>query len=76
MAKSKRVGLREIASRVNCNVSTVSRALNGHPGVSVENARNILKIAYELGYCNSQENGLRFCCRKVPSPCSGIPCLC
>ena len=68
MAKSKRVGLREIASRVNCNVSTVSRALNGHPGVSVENARNILKIAYELGYCNSQEKRI-----AVLLPKSTIP---
>lgn len=55
MAEKKRVGLREIAERANCNVSTVSRALNNHPGVSREHAHRILTIAYEMGYCGSLE---------------------
>lgn len=70
MAGKKRVGLREIAKRINCNVGTVSRALNGHPGVSAENAHKILKIAYEMGYCSSLEKRV-----AVLLPTSSSPLL-
>ena len=53
MLKKKKIGLREIAKRTGYNIGTISRALNGQPGISRENADRILKLAYDLGYCNS-----------------------
>ncbi len=55
MRKKKNTGLREIAERTGFNIGTVSRALNGRPGISPENARRILDIAYKMGYCGSAE---------------------
>ena len=53
MLKKKRIGLREIAKQTGYNIGTISRALNGQPGISRENAERILKLAYDLGYRNS-----------------------
>ena len=55
MRKKKNTGLREIAERTGFNIGTVSRALTGRAGISRENARRILDLAYEMGYCNSAE---------------------
>ena len=44
------VTLKDIASIAGVNKSTVSRALDGSPGVSEEKREQILKIADELGY--------------------------
>ena len=55
MSRKKNIGLREIAERTGFNIGTVSRALNGRPGISPENAKRILDIAYKMGYCNSAE---------------------
>ena len=40
--------LREIAVRTGVSVSTVSRVLNGHSGVSAEVRERVLKLAAEL----------------------------
>lgn len=42
--------LREIATRTGVSVSTVSRVLNGHSGVSADVRERVLKIATELDY--------------------------
>lgn len=56
MLKKKKIGLREIAKLTGYNIGTISRALNGQPGISRENADRILKLAYDLGYRNSALN--------------------
>lgn len=43
-------GIREIAAATGFNISTVSRALNNHPGISPATASVILQAARELGY--------------------------
>ncbi|KAF2959482.1 LacI family transcriptional regulator [Thermotoga sp. 38H-to] len=46
----KGISLKDIAQRLNVSVSTVSRALNGKPGVSKRLREKIIKLAEELGY--------------------------
>jgi LacI family transcriptional regulator len=47
-------GIRELARECGVSVATVSRALNGHPEVSVETRRQIQVAAERLGYRPSQ----------------------
>jgi len=47
-------GIRELARECGVSVATVSRALNGHPEVSVETRRQIQQAAERLGYRPSQ----------------------
>ncbi len=42
--------IKEIAGRLNVSVATVSRALNGLPGVGEKTRRRVLKTASETGY--------------------------
>ncbi len=45
-----KVTIKDIAKIAKVNVSTVSRALNGKPGVSDELRKKILQIAEQMGY--------------------------
>ncbi|HEX4789489.1 MAG TPA: LacI family DNA-binding transcriptional regulator [Actinospica sp.] len=47
-------GIRELARECGVSVATVSRALNGHPEVSVQTRRQIQQAAERLGYRPSQ----------------------
>ncbi len=47
---SMKVTLQEIAEVVDLSVSTVSRALNGHPAISEQSAARIRRVAEELKY--------------------------
>lgn len=42
--------LRQIAARTGLAISTVSRAINGHPHVDELTRRRVLDVARELGY--------------------------
>lgn len=42
--------LKEIARRLNFSVSTVSRALNNHPGIGLRTTMQVQQLAKELGY--------------------------
>jgi LacI family transcriptional regulator len=54
------VGIRDVARAVGLSVSAVSLALNGRPGVSIENRHRVLAAAAELGYrANPQAQALR-----------------
>lgn len=44
------VALRDIANHLNLSISTISRALNGDPGVSKVHAASIRAVADEMGY--------------------------
>ena len=50
--KQSRTGvtLREIADRLGVSVSTVSRALAGHPAISAQTREQIITTAAEAGY--------------------------
>ncbi|HHW08640.1 MAG TPA: LacI family transcriptional regulator [Firmicutes bacterium] len=45
-----RVNMHDIAKAAHVSVSTVSRALRGHAGISEETRASIMKVASELGY--------------------------
>jgi LacI family transcriptional regulator len=47
-------GIKDLARECGVSVATVSRALNGHPEVSVETRRQIQQAAERLGYRPSQ----------------------
>jgi LacI family transcriptional regulator len=51
---AKRSTLKDIADALNTNVSTVSRALNGHPGISTIMTQRVLKLAEELNYSQNK----------------------
>ncbi|UOF92390.1 LacI family transcriptional regulator [Fodinisporobacter ferrooxydans] len=44
------VTIRDVAKQAGVSITTVSRALNGYPDVSLETKRKIHEIAKELGY--------------------------
>lgn len=50
MRKQKGLGVREIAARLNVNISTVSRALNNDGRISMEMMSAVHRMANELGY--------------------------
>lgn len=54
MAKSGKVGIRELAAHLGMAISTVSRAMNDRGEVSGETRARILKAAEELGYRANQ----------------------
>ena len=47
-------GIKDLARECGVSVATVSRALNGHPEVSVETRRQVQEAAERLGYRPSQ----------------------
>src|SRR5438067_5757961 len=46
--------IKEIAKRLKVNVSTVSRALNGHPSIGLVTTMRVNKVASELNYERNQ----------------------
>lgn len=46
----KRITIYDIARELGTSASTVSRALQDHPGISQETKEDVLKLAEELGY--------------------------
>jgi len=48
--KNGRVTLKDIATRLNLSASTVSRALNDHPGIGERTKKAVKKLAGELDY--------------------------
>ena len=49
--------LQQVSDRTGVSLATVSRVLNGRPGVSSETRRNVLSAAAELGYQESPTRG-------------------
>ena len=54
MRKPSGLGVREIAKKLNLNISTVSRALNGSYQVSKDTTELVLRTANEMGYHKQQ----------------------
>lgn len=46
----KRIGIRDMAKLLSLNVSTISRALSGHPDVSPETRERVMATAREFNY--------------------------
>ena len=49
MRKPSGLGVREIAKKLNLNISTVSRALNGSYQISKDTTELVLRTANEMG---------------------------
>lgn len=49
------VKMSDVSRRAGVGMATVSRAINGHPGVSEKTRRRVLEVAEELGYVPSPE---------------------
>ena len=49
--------LQQVSDRTGVSLATVSRVLNGRPGVSSETRRHVLSVAAELGYQESPTRG-------------------
>lgn len=47
---ARKITIKDIASKLNTNISTVSRALNNNPGISERTRKLVLKTAKEMGY--------------------------
>ena len=47
---NQRVTIREVAAKADVALSSVSRALSGHPDVSDEMRKRVKEVADELGY--------------------------
>lgn len=52
-----KVGIREIGEATGFSPATVSKALNGKPGVNAETVRTVREAARELGYLSSAQGG-------------------
>ena len=50
MSRQAHISVRELASRLEVSVATVSRALNNHPGVAPETRTRVLELADRTGY--------------------------
>ncbi|TZF85799.1 LacI family transcriptional regulator (plasmid) [Pedobacter sp. BS3] len=51
---SKKTTIQDIAQALNTTVSTVSRALSGHPGISDAMKKNVRRVAKELNYSQNK----------------------
>ena len=47
---NKNITIKEIAKKLNVSISTVSRALNDHPGIGKKNRERIKQFAQEHNY--------------------------
>ncbi|WP_437918655.1 LacI family DNA-binding transcriptional regulator [Sphingobacterium sp. LRF_L2] len=52
--KSHQVTIIDLAAELNISISTVSRALSGHPNVKAETRRAVLELAEKLDYQRNQ----------------------
>lgn len=50
MAKKRNTTLKELAQELNLSISTVSRALNGHPDISSETIEKVKRLARQMHY--------------------------
>ena len=50
MKNGSHVTINDIAKRLKVSQVTVSKALRGHPDISVETTKRVKKVAHELGY--------------------------
>ena len=50
LPEARKVGIKEIAAKLNVSIGTVDRALHGRPGINPVTAAKILKTAESLGY--------------------------
>src|SRR5258708_6396845 len=48
--KKEKATIHDIAEKLNITASTVSRALRGHPRISAETKKAVLKVAQKLNY--------------------------
>jgi LacI family repressor for deo operon, udp, cdd, tsx, nupC, and nupG len=55
MEPTKMPTIKEIAKRLNVSVSTVSRALSGHPRIGLQTRERVKALAQELGYEPNQQ---------------------
>ncbi len=54
------ITIKDLAKKLNLSTSTISRALQNHPGISASTVREVQKLAARLGYFpNSMGSGLR-----------------
>jgi len=65
----KRASITDLAQQLRISVSTVSRALSGHPAISEATVKRVLALAKELGY---QPNSLAAGLRKGRSRMLGV----
>ena len=65
----KRITIRDIATRLNVNPSTVSRALKNHPDIGLEMRNEVQRLAAELHY---HPNSLAINLRKQQSRLIGL----
>src|SRR3989337_315176 len=67
--RKARATIHDIAKKLNITASTVSRALNDHPHISVETKRAVQKVAQKLNY---QPNNIAAALRNGRSNIIGI----
>ena len=67
--KKERATIHDIAEKLNITASTVSRALRGHPRISAETKKAVLKVAQKLNY---QPNHIAAALRNGKSNIIGI----
>lgn len=67
--KKERATIHDIAEKLNITASTVSRALRGHPRISAETKKAVLKVAQKLNY---QPNHIAAALRNGRSNIIGI----
>lgn len=51
--KKKKASIYDIAKRLNVSASTVSRALNNHPGISIDTKKAVQDLAAQMNYLPS-----------------------
>jgi LacI family transcriptional regulator len=67
--KTEKATIHDIARKLNITASTVSRALNDHPRISIETKKAVIKVARKLNY---QPNNIAAALRNGRSNIIGI----